>query len=455
MSDRDLGFLSALELRQLYRARTVSPVEVTRALLERIDTLQPGLNAFVTVTSELALQQATAAEALYRVGHFSPALAGIPISIKDLTPTKGVRTTRGSLLYADWVPDEDAPFVERVMAAGAVMLGKTNTPEFGWKGETTSRVAGSTHNPWQLGRTPGGSSGGGAAAVAAGLGPLAQGSDGAGSIRIPCSFCGLFGLKPSFGLVPQYPSSAVADLSHLGPMTRTVADAALLLNVVAGADRRDRVSWSSGVDYLAALDDIDITGLRVAWTPDLGYAAVEPAVRMATERAAQHFVDLGCQLEEAHPPLADPWSVVDAIWATGMAAIHAGNLAEVRDRIDLGRLAVIEHAASISGVELAAAYVRRNELLPRLADVYGALRPRPHTDAALHRLPGRVEPSRPSGGRADELPLLDALHLPLQSHRATGRDRAVRVRRCRSPHRSPDRRPLAGGRDRAAGGCRV
>ena len=160
------------------------------------------------------------------------------------------------------------------------MLGKTNTPEYGWKGDTTNRVVGSTHNPWEHDRSAGGSSGGAAAAVAAGLGPLAQGSDGAGSIRVPSSFCGIFGLKPSWGLVPKYPASAVEPLAHEGPMTRTVRDAALMLNVIAGADPRDRLSWSSGIDYLAALEG-GIAGLRVAWTPDLGYAPGHP-------RSTQH-----------------------------------------------------------------------------------------------------------------------------------------------------------------------
>ncbi len=244
--------MPATELIAGYRAKSFSPVEVTEAILRRIDQLDPKINAFITKTPELAIEQAKVAETAYLDGD-AGSLAGIPTSIKDLTVTKGIRTTRGSLLYADWVPDFDAPVVERVYAAGAVMLGKTNTPEVGWKGETTNRVSGSTHNPWKYGLTPGGSSGGGAAAVAIGFGPLAQGSDGAGSIRIPCSFSGIFGLKPSFGLVPTYPPSPSGDISHIGPMTRTVDDAALFLNVLAGADARDRLSWSSGIDYVSAL----------------------------------------------------------------------------------------------------------------------------------------------------------------------------------------------------------
>ncbi|MGH2531785.1 MAG: amidase [Thermomicrobiales bacterium] len=360
MSEEEICWLSATDLLIHYRERSLSPVEVTEAILHRIDRVNLLLTAFITVTPELALDQARAAEAAYQPGGSPGPLAGIPISIKDLTPTKGVRTTRGSLVDPDWVPDYDPPYVERVLAAGAVMLGKTNTPEYGWKGDSGNRIVGPTHNPWRQGRTAGGSSGGGAAAVATGLGPLAQGSDGAGSIRIPCGFCGIFGIKPSFGLVPQYPPSAVGDLSHLGPMTRTVRDAALLLSVTAGADARDRLSWSSGIDYLASLDGGSIAGPRVAWSPDLGYAPVEPAVRQAAEAAALRFAEFGCTVEEATPALPDPWDIVHPIWSAGMAGLHTTNLDDVRDKLDPGRLAVIEQAQTYTAVDLANAHQRRN-----------------------------------------------------------------------------------------------
>lgn len=358
MPAHELVYLSAIELRDRFRTRELSPVESTEAVLARIDQLNPTLGAFITVTGALAREQAQTAERAYASGE-AHALAGLPISIKDLTLTKGIRTTRGSLLYENWVPDFDAPFVERVNAAGAVMLGKTNTPEFGWKGESTNRVFGSTQNPWKAGRTSGGSSGGGAAAVAAGLGPLAQGSDGAGSIRIPAGFCGIFGLKPTYGLVPAFPASALVDLSHMGPMTRTVADAALLLNVTAGVDARDRLSWSSGVDYLAALDNRDLKGLRVAWSPDLGFAAVEPDARAAAEAAAKRFIELGCDVVEDHPKLTDPWPIVDALWASAMAANNLDDFAEVRARLDQGRVTVMESAARLGAIDLAAAQIQR------------------------------------------------------------------------------------------------
>jgi len=353
----EIAYLPATELVRRFAARELSPVEVARATLTRIGRLNPSLVAFVTVTPEIALAAAREAEQAYRRGEAGP-LAGVPISIKDVTATAGVRTTRGSLLYQDWVPDEDAPFVERVLKAGAVILGKTNTPELGWKGDSGNRLVGPTHNPWKPGRTAGGSSGGAAAAVAAGMGPLAQGTDGAGSIRIPASFCGIYGLKPSSGLVPYHPASAVGDLAHLGPMTRTVRDAALLLNATAGGDPRDRLSWSSGADYLSGLDD-GIAGLRVAWSPDLGCATVAPGVREITEQAARRFEELGCHVEEAHPGLPDPWDIEGVIWEASMAGVFRGRLDEVRDRLDPGLLRVVERGNHLAAADLAAAQQRR------------------------------------------------------------------------------------------------
>ncbi|MBX3071377.1 MAG: amidase [Thermomicrobiales bacterium] len=362
---QDLCFMPATELLDRYRSRELSPVEVTDAVLTQIETYDPAINAFVAVTGDMARQQAKEAEAAYQAGTAGP-LAGVPISIKDLAPLEGVVWARGSLIYADAIADEDAPFITRVKEAGAVIVGKTTTPEFGWKGETTCRVTGSTHNPWKYGRTPGGSSGGAGAAAAAGMGPLAQGSDGAGSIRIPSCFSGIFGLKPSFGLVPQYPASSMLDASHMGPMTRTVADAALLMNVTAGMTTMDRWSWSSGVDYVASLDPVAVKGLRVAWSPDLGYAPVEPEMVALVEAAAAAFAEAGATVEAANPGLPDPWDIVDTIWSCGMAGLHKDNLDEIRDLIDPGRLEVIESASRFTGVDVANAQIRRNAYYDRM-----------------------------------------------------------------------------------------
>ena len=361
MDATNLCYLSVMELRALYQKRDVSPVEVTEAVLSRIERINPSVNAFITVTSELARKQARSAEQAYTKGEAIPPLAGIPASLKDLTATKGIRTTRGSLLYKDWVPDFDAPIVERLYAAGIVMLGKTNTPELGWKGDSGNRIVGPTHNPWKHGRTAGGSSGGAAAAVAAGLGGLSQGTDGAGSIRIPAAFCGVYGLKPSWGLIPQYPASPVELFSHAGPITRTVRDAALMLTVMAGADPRDRLSLPSEIDFLEAMEG-SISGLRVAWSPDLGYAPIDPEVREITTTAAARFSELGCHVEEVQPGIPDPWNdIVNMIWASAFAGIYQHDLDKVRDLLTPGLVEVIEQGKQFSAAELAKAYTLRND----------------------------------------------------------------------------------------------
>ena len=364
----EISYLSALELGRHYRERTLSPVEVVNATLQRIEQLNPTLNAFLTLTADLARAQARAAEAVFQQGEAASPLCGIPLSLKDNLVTKGIRSTFGSLLRQDWVPEQDAPVSERVHKAGAVLLGKTNTPEFGWKGETSNLLGEPTRNPWNLARTPGGSSGGASAALAAGLGPLAHGSDGAGSIRIPASFSGVFGLKPSCGLVPAWPPSAVGLLSHQGPMSRSVRDAALFLGAIAGADARDRISAGDrDVDYGSALSE-GVAGLRVAYSPDLGFASVDPEVAELTAAAAGVFEDLGCSLEQVSPSIADPYPALDIVWATSNAGPHIDDLDEVRDQIDPGRVRVIEGGLTPSGAELARAHGEMNTFCDQMRE---------------------------------------------------------------------------------------
>src|SRR5438477_4865046 len=287
MPETDLNWLSATEQAALIRRKKVSPVEIVDALLARIDKINPRLNAFVLINADQARREAKSAErALGKRGATLGPLHGVPFGVKDLVVTKGVRTTFGTPLYRDNVPTEDAPMVERMKRAGAIMLGKTNTPTFGWIGATHNLLFGPTRNPWDLERTPGGSSGGASAAAAAGLGPLHIGTDGGGSIRIPASFAGIFGLKASYGRIPAYPPSGAWSLSHIGPMTRTVADAALMMNVCAGPDERDQYSLPAPrVDYVKALRG-SVKGLRVAYSDDLGGAdAVDPEVRAACGKA--------------------------------------------------------------------------------------------------------------------------------------------------------------------------
>src|SRR5262245_30614365 len=303
----ELCYMPALELGVAIRSKKVSPVEVVEAVLARIERLNPQLNAYCTITAAAARAAAKEAEAAVMRGDALGMFHGIPVSIKDLVATKGVRTTHGSKLYEQFIPDDDAPVVERLKRAGAIILGKTNTPEFGHKAITDNLVFGLSRNPWSLEHTPGGSSGGAAAAVAAGLGPLAVGTDAGGSIRIPASCCGIFGLKPTLGLVAAAPTyGGLETLSHTGPMTRTVRDAALMLSSIVGADPRDLSSLpAAGTDYLSALDQ-GIQGLRVAWSPDWGFAPVDLQVRQLAAAAATRFTELGCQVEEAHPGLTDP-----------------------------------------------------------------------------------------------------------------------------------------------------
>jgi len=343
MSDERLCWTPATELAALIRKKKVSPVEVLDAVLDRIERLNPKLNAFVTLTDEQARREAKAAErALSKKGARLGPLHGVPFSVKDLVITKGVRTTFGTPLYRDNVPSEDAPMVERLKAAGAIMLGKTNTPTFGWIGATHNLLFGPTRNPWNLGRTPGGSSGGASAAAAAGLGPLHVGTDGGGSIRIPASFAGIYGLKASFGRIPAYPPSGAWSLSHIGPMTRTVADAALMLQVAAGPDERDQTSLPAApVDYVKALAG-GVKGLRVAWSADLGFAdVVDPEVRDLCAKGASAFREVGCRVEAVDPGWPSPLDCWSQLFGGGIATRLAPYL-DRKSEIDPGLYRIIE-----------------------------------------------------------------------------------------------------------------
>ncbi|MGH8068225.1 MAG: amidase [Candidatus Entotheonellia bacterium] len=361
MDATELCYMPATELGVAIRSRRVSPVEVVDAVLARIERLNPTLNAYCTITAAAARAAAKEAEAAVMRGDTLGMLHGIPVSIKDLIATKGVRTTHGSKLYEQFIPDDDAPVVEHLKRAGAIILGKTNTPEFGHKAITDNLLFGPSRNPWSLEHTPGGSSGGAAAAVAAGLGPLAVGTDAGGSIRIPSSCCGTFGLKPTLGLVATAPTfGGLETLSHTGPMTRTVRDAALMLNSIVGADPRDLSSLPAvGTDYLSGIDR-GIQGLRVAWSPDWGYAAVDPQVRQVAEAAANRFTDLGCHVEEAHPGFTDPAETYQILSTASRAARVADRWPAERDRFDHSLVVQIEAGMRWSAVDFVrAANIRR------------------------------------------------------------------------------------------------
>src|SRR5881409_2557099 len=377
MNNSDLCWMSASELAGAIAKKKVSPVEVVDAVLERIGTLKQ-LNAYVTLDADRARQAAKAAErAVMKRGAKLGPLHGVPFSVKDLVVTKDVRTTFGTPLYRDHVPTEDAPMVERLKAAGAILVGKTNTPTFGWLGATHNLLFGVTRNPWNLERTPGGSSGGASAAVAAGLGPLAIGTDGGGSIRIPASCAGIVGLKPTFGLIPVYPFSAAWSLSHIGPMTRTVTDAALMMNAAAGLDERDAFSAPAPrVDYVKALRQ-GIKGLRAAWSSNLGFGRiVDPEVRASCEKAARRFRELGCRVEEVDLGWPSPKDAWEAIFCGGIAARLAPSLGERRADIDAGLAAIIDEALTWGPTRYVQAWFDRlawNEHPRRLFEKYDLL----------------------------------------------------------------------------------
>jgi len=342
MNATDLAYTPATDLIARIRSKALSPVEVTRAVLERIEQANPKINAFVTVTADAALASARAAEAAVMKGERLGPLHGVPVSIKDLALVKGVPAKFGSYIFEHRVGEVDAPYVRRLREAGAILTGKTSTPEFGWKALGDSPLTGITRNPWNTAMTSGGSSAGAGAAAAAGLGPLHQGSDGAGSVRVPSAFCGIYGLKPTFGRVPMWPISNTDSVSHTGPMTRTVADAALMLAVMAGPDDWDRQSLDAPpADYVGRLRD-GIKGLRVGYSPDLGCCRVDPEVAQVVRRAAEAFQELGCAVEDATVSLPDTREMIHLMWNAHYAGNFAPFLDKFRTRMDPGLVAAVE-----------------------------------------------------------------------------------------------------------------
>jgi Asp-tRNA(Asn)/Glu-tRNA(Gln) amidotransferase A subunit family amidase len=368
MTHADLCYTSAVDLAAAIRAKQISPVEVTEAFLARIEKINPTINAYCTVVPERARAEARRAEAAATKGGPLGPLHGVAIAFKDLTPTAGIRTTFGSKALEHFVPTEDAIVVERARRAGAIVLGKTNTPEFGCKGVTDNKIFGHTRNPWNPERNAGGSSGGSAAALAAGLTALAEGSDLAGSIRIPAAACGIVGLKPSLGRVPRYPElNAWTSFSTVGPMARTVRDAALLLSVFAGPDERDPQSLPATGEDFARAPEGGVRGLRVAWSPDLGYAPVDPEVRSVAEAAAKRFASLGCTVEEASPGFDNPKQLFIELTSPYRAADMDAHLGQWRDQLDPVLLSRLEVAAHLTAIDYEKAIHRRTALWQTVA----------------------------------------------------------------------------------------
>ncbi len=369
MTVRDLCFVPATELQRLYRARRASPLEVMEAVFRRIDAVNPGLNAYVTLAREAALDEARrATRALGRRAALPP-LHGVPVSIKDLTPTRGLRTTWGSKIYEHHVPAEDALVVERLRAAGAIVIGKTNTPEFGAGANTFNAVFGATRNPWNPALTCGGSSGGAAVALATGMGPLAQGSDLGGSLRVPAAFCGVVGFRTTPGLVPVYPRELGWDsLSVSGPMARTVADAGLMLAVMAGPD--DRAPLSYEVDagaFLRATRRPSVKGWRVAFTPDLGgLMPVDHEVATIAEAATRVLRRLGARLEAASPDFAEVHETVLATRGLAFVANYARHLPRWEPEMQRGLVWNVKQGLALTAEEIARGELARTRLWHRV-----------------------------------------------------------------------------------------
>jgi amidase len=368
----DLTFTPAAKLLALYRARKTSPLEVMRAVLERVDRVNPRVNAIVTLARESALSEARRATAALRRGAKLSPLFGVPVGIKDVTPTRGLRTTHGSKLFEDHVPDADALVVERLRAAGAIVIGKTNTPEFAFGPNTVNSVFGATRNPWDLTRTSGGSSGGSAAGLATGMFPLAEGTDLGGSLRGPAAFCGVVGFRTTPGLVPRYPSVLAWDTYSVeGPMARTVGDAALMLSAMAGPD--DRAPLSYPVDpreFLKAVKNPSVKGWRVAWTPDLGLVEIDDEVRARFEDAVAAFRSLGARVEAACPDLSDVPEIVRLTRGFLMVARHADKLPQWRAVLQSGLVENTEQGLALTPREIAEGELLRTRQWQRVSEFF-------------------------------------------------------------------------------------
>ena len=363
----DLTQLTATELIQLYRTGQASPVEAMQQVLERVERVDPILNAFILVDADAGMDAARVSEARWMAhratGAPVGAVEGVPTSIKDILWTKGWPTLRGSrAINPDQPWEEDAPSVGRLRAAGAAMFGKTTTPEFGCKAETNSPLTGISRNPWDPTKTPGGSSGGTAAAVAAGLGALSMGTDGAGSVRIPAAFCGNVGMKASFGRVPAYPLSPFGTVAHVGPHTMSVTDCALLMNVVAQPDPRDWMSLPyDRVDYLEGLDT-GIRGLRVAYSPTLGYADVDPDVAALVDAAVRELEALGAFVDQVDPGFEDPLDISTGLWFVASKTVYESLGPEGQAVTDPDFAAQAAQGAEFSAQDVQLLTLKRNAL---------------------------------------------------------------------------------------------
>ena len=369
VNQQELCFQPATDLVRLIRGREVSATEVMQAHLDQIERHNPAVNAIVTLLPEQALEHARALDALIAKGAEGGPLCGLPVAHKDLAPTRGIRTTFGSPVFADFVPQQDAIIVERLVKGGALTIGKTNTPEFGAGSQTFNSVFGATHNPYDLERTCGGSSGGAAAALASGMIPIADGSDLGGSLRNPASFCNVAGFRPSAGRVPSWPSlSGWFPLAVVGPMARTVSDVALMMSAIAGPDPRSPISIEQPASLFSQPLERDCKGLRIAWSASLGGLPVEPEVLRVLESHRSVFEQLGCVVEEADPDLSDADEVFQVMRAWNFELSYGELLQTAGEQMKDTVVWNIEEGMRLSGPQLGAAERKRTALFHRMRE---------------------------------------------------------------------------------------
>ncbi len=374
MKKEDICFMSAYEMAEKIKTQELTSLEITETIIERIEKTNPIINAYCTPTFDLARKMAEKADEAVEKGEKMGLLHGIPVSIKDETETKGIRTTFGSKMFENNIARKDEAVVRRLRDAGAVILGKTNTPAFGYKGETDNLIFGVTRNPWNLERTPGGSSGGAAAAVASGLGPIGIGSDGGGSIRIPSSFCGVFGFKPTFGRVPQNTMKTMGylgTLSHKGTLVRYVKDAALVLDAIAGQDESDRYSVPKpNFSYLERLNDTP-NNLKIGYSLDLGFAeALDPEVEASVMNGIQKFEEFGWSIKKSNNKLTNIESIFLSIWSSGLGYLIGPSLKKWQNDMEPDFVNIINRGLSYSAKELKIAELQREGVYSDICRVF-------------------------------------------------------------------------------------
>lgn len=366
VSDTDLGIMDASQLRSLFESHKASPLEATRAALDRIDRFNGEVNAYVHVDREGAEAAAHASARRWGQGRPLSPIDGVPVSLKDLTEVAGMPTRKGSLTTSDAPCEHDSPPARLLREAGAVILGKTNTPEFGWKAVTDNRVHGATANPWDTRLTPGGSSGGAAVAAALNMGVLHQGGDSGGSIRVPAAFTGVFGFKPTFGWTPQWPPSEEPTLSHIGPLTRKATDAVSMLNVIGRYDYRDPYATRGQPDDWGEEVGQGLQGLRIAYSPDLGYARMDSQVAERVRAAAHKLETLGAVVVEVDPGFESPLDIFNTLWFTASLAVYTEMDERNRELLDPGMVADAKRAEHWSALDMFRALRGRAHLTQQL-----------------------------------------------------------------------------------------